>query len=165
MVNKDNLVTFWNTSGEFGCFSNWKKSIFKVGEIEFYNMEQFIMYQKALLFGDVEVAEKILKEKNPKEIKKFGREVKNFNAEIWSRNLFHLCSVGMVEKFNQNPDMKNILISTGNKTIVEASPYDKIWGIGMSETDEDILNMSKWGENILGKMLCYTRNLINTGVV
>lgn len=111
----------------------------------FYNSEQAFMCRKAAYFEDWETYREILKlGENPSVAKKLGRKVKNFNPEYW----LEVCLGEMVDvnmaKYNQNPKLKEILLSTGDKTIVEASPYDKIWGIGLHWNDDRVLDESNW---------------------
>jgi len=145
MENK--YTFFWN-----GIFSNWHKANFKVDGIIFNCGEQFMMYKKAMLFNDIETSEKILDEKYPRNQKKLGRLVKNFNTKIWSDLCYDIVKDGLREKFNQNPEMKAYLLSCKDTFIVEASPEDRIWGIGYTEF-EALDNINDWGQNLLGKML------------
>lgn len=137
---------FWN-----GIFSNWHKSIFEVDGITFTSGEQFMMYKKAMLFNDIETADKIMNEEYPRKQKALGRQVKNFNAKIWSDVCYNIIKDGLREKFNQNPEMKKYLISCKDTIIVEASPEDRIWGIGYGER-EALENIDDWGQNLLGKI-------------
>ena len=158
-------VFFWETSKNTlneGCFSQWQESYFEVGNIEYSCAEQFMMANKADLFNDFKTLERILNENNPKKIKKLGREIINFDESIWNNNKYSIVINGNYFKFTQNDNMKKILLNTGNKIIVEASPYDKIWGVGLIENDEDIHNPNKWlGENLLGFALMEIRDIIN----
>jgi len=151
----------------YNCFSQWFPCPFQE-EINgktytFNSAEQYMMAHKALLFEDQYHFEEIMKSNNQGEIKKFGRLINNFEQNKWDVNKFGIVLRGNILKFSQNPKIKEILISTGNKIIVEASPYDKIWGIGLSVTDAMKINPSKWstyGENLLGKALMETREQI-----
>ena len=117
------------------------------------------MAQKAWLFKDVEIFGKILNATDPKEIKALGREIKNFDPKIWNQHKFEIVVKGNLGKFAENPELKEFLLSTGNKILVEASPYDKIWGIGMKEGTPGIENHSNWkGENLLGFALMEVRD-------
>jgi ribA/ribD-fused uncharacterized protein len=120
-----------------------------------------MMSQKALLFNDIETNSKIMKENDPKQYKELGRQVKNFSPKIWDEKKFEIVVKGNLHKFSQNENLKQFLLSTKNKILAEASPYDKIWGIGMDANDKDILNQDKWkGENLLGKALMKVRDII-----
>ncbi len=96
------------------------------------------MAEKARLFKDYETLEEILSAENQKEIKDLGRKIKNFNEELWNREKYEIVKSGNLAKFSQDENLKEFLLSTGDKIIVEASPYDSIWGIGMGAKDENI---------------------------
>jgi len=149
---KNKYTFFWN-----GIFSNWHKAFFTVDGITFNCGEQFMMYKKAITFNDYETAEKVLIEQYPRNQKKLGRLVKNFNAKTWSNLCYNIVKDGLREKFNQNPEMKAYLLSCKDTIIVEASPEDKIWGIGYGEW-EALDNIDNWGENLLGRMLTELAN-------
>lgn len=146
---------FWETKHPF---SQWHKCSFKVDGLIYSSAEQFMMYQKAKLFGDMDIAEKILKTNNVREQKKLGRQVRDFKEELWNQNAIEIVFNGNKAKFTQNSDFLDLLLSTKGKTIVEASPDDKIWGIGLSESQEESRNLLKWrGTNWLGIILSELR--------
>lgn len=150
----DTHVFFWNSE-----FSNFYPCKFVYLGNVFSNSEQAFMSRKAAYFEDWPSFEKIIKEgKNPREAKKLGRQVKNFNADYWTeRCLEEMIDVNMA-KYSQNPGLKKVLLSTGNKTIVEASPVDTIWGIGLHWEDDKVLDEKQWrGQNLLGKALMTVR--------
>lgn len=125
---------------------------------EFTCCEQWMMYNKAVLFNDHITAQLIIQEKNPYQIKKLGRLVKNFNPVIWDINKIKIVEIGNYLKFTQNKNMMSTLINT-NSIIVEASPYDKIWGIGLAASDPRALDKKKWlGQNLLGYTLTKLRD-------
>ena len=142
------------------CLSNFYPCEFEFNDKMFNFSEQCFMYQKALLFNDFEVAEQILNETDVRKIKALGRKVKNFNNELWDKHkedfMFNACYA----KFSQNNELKDFLLSTGNREIVEASPVDNIWGIGFS-SDNAMKNINKWGQNLLGKVLMKVREDLN----
>lgn len=111
-----------------------------------------MMHQKAIAFNDSETAHKILCEYLPANQKKLGREIKNFNEKKWDEIKYNLVKRGLKEKFNQNPQLKRNLLKFRGYQFVEASPKDRIWGIGFGENDA-IKNIENWGENLLGKIL------------
>lgn len=116
------------------------------------------MWEKARYFGDEEMAELILHTQNPKEAKALGRKVRGFDAERWMIGSYVVMMAVNYPKYNQNPKLKEKLLATGDKTLVEASPYDKIWGIGLSEDDDRCLDEHLWqGMNLLGKALMEVR--------
>ena len=149
-----------------GPFSQWYPSPFEIDGRLFINAEQFMMYNKAILFKDEDIAYKIMKSTNPKEQKALGRKVKNFNIETWSAEPFgpklsmawSIVRKGSLNKFSQNPDLLKVLANTVGTTLVEASPYDKIWGIGLSELNSSRLSRDNWlGTNWLGEILTNVR--------
>lgn len=143
------------------CLSQWYDCQFIVDGKKYTTAEQYMMAQKALLFEDKEIYDKIINSKTPKEFKELGRKIKNFSDDKWNPKKFDIVVKGNVEKFSQNEKLKQFLLNTKNKILVEASPKDKIWGIGMDENDKDILDESKWkGENLLGKALMKARDIL-----
>jgi len=143
---------FWN-----GTFSNWIESFFTIDGIKYSCGEQYMMYQKAITFNDFDTAKKILATKHPRDQKELGRSVQNFNPIVWNEVRYDLVKKGLKEKFNQNPDMKAELLSHKGKTFVEASPYDRIWGIGYAE-ENALENIFDWGDNLLGKIITELSN-------
>lgn len=162
-----NFLFFWghtekNKQITKSCFSQWYESKFLVDGIQYQNEEQFMMAEKARLFNDNESLELIIKSKNPNEIKKYGRMVKNFSEKQWKDKRFEIVVNGNYNKFSQNPELKEFIIETGNKILVEASPVDKIWGIGMAENEIGIENPFNWkGLNLLGFALMEVREKLN----
>lgn len=153
MKTTDKFVLFWD-----GPFSNWYYSPFVYEGREFNCGEQYMMYQKAVMFNDTESAKKIMAETSPRKQKALGRKVKNFDESTWHSQCVNIMVNGLECKFRQNPDLLKILMETGTSTIVEASPYDKIWGIGLGEDDPRALNPTKWqGQNLLGITLMAVR--------
>ena len=147
-------VYFWN-----GPFSNWHNSTFEESDgTVYYNNEQYMMRYKALLFQDSNSESKIMNETCPKIIKQYGRQVKNFNSEIWNVHAKNIVTDGCYLKFSQNPNLKEFILSTGYRPIIEASPYDNIWGIGLNEQTARITPIDNWpGTNWLGECLMRTR--------
>ena len=139
---------FWNGTP----FSNWWIVDF-VGDcnIKFNCVEQYMMFEKAMYFHDTDTAILILSAETPREQKKLGRLVKNYTNE-WDEVRYDIVKKGVREKFLQNPDLKRKLLKYKGYTFVEASPYDKIWGIGFDE-EHALENIENWGQNLLGKML------------
>jgi ribA/ribD-fused uncharacterized protein len=150
--------------GDSAIFSNWYPATFQddYGNL-FHNSEQYMMWRKAVLFNDAEMASKILEVKNgdPKICKALGRTVKNFNQDIWNTHAKKIVKDGCYYKFTQNKDLKTKLLATKGKQLVEASPFDKIWGIGMSSNNPNATFPSKWkGTNWLGICLDDVRDRI-----
>lgn len=120
------------------------------GEKKFPTSEHWMHYYKAVLFGDRENADKILRAKTPKEAKDIGRNVTGFNEDIWRQHRFSIVLEGNIYKFTQNPSLKNQMMDVKAKHFVEASPTDSIWGIG----NDGSLPPDQWkGFNLLGKAL------------
>ncbi|MDQ0592220.1 ribA/ribD-fused uncharacterized protein [Chryseobacterium ginsenosidimutans] len=141
------------------CFSQWFHCEFEENGTIYKTAEHYMMAEKARLFNDNEVLEDILKSENPKQAKDVGRKVKDFDAQLWERNKYEIVKKGNFLKFSQNQNLKDFLLSTEEKVLVEASPYDRIWGIGMLETDLKSQNPSLWnGENLLGFALMEVRD-------
>lgn len=151
-----------------GPFSQWYKSKFIATnyndssiENKFVTAEQYMMFTKAIVFDDNETAQKILKTSSPKLVKDLGRQVNNYKEEIWSSIRFDVVVQGNIAKFSQDELLKKYLKSTEDKILVEAAPYDIIWGVGLSQTDNKILDNFNWlGQNLLGKALMKARDSI-----
>ena len=142
--------------------NNEPEVLFKDSEdTPYYCAEQYMMAGKARLFKDNETLKLILMNKDPAKIKSLGRKVKNFNEQQWKDNREKIVEQGNFYKFSQNNDLKEILLKTGKKELVEASKYDAIWGIGMFYNDPNIKDKSKWGLNLLGNCLMKVRSKLN----
>lgn len=145
----EKFTFFWS-----GVFSQWHHSSFSVDGITYGTAEQFMMASKARLFNDTDTLVKILASTNPKEQKRLGREVKNFDPKVWDEHKFSVVYIGNYAKFTQNKQLQDALLATGETTMVEASPLDTIWGIGLAEDDYRAKDRSQWrGENYLGRVL------------
>lgn len=140
-------------------FSQWHRHVFKDEKNTYCSAEQYMMYHKAMLFGDKKVAEQILGTTNQKIIKSLGRKVRKFDEEVWRANRERIVYEGNLLKFSGK--LKQTLLDTGYTTLVEASPYDKIWGIGMGEDHPFATSPEKWkGTNLLGKCLMRVRETL-----
>lgn len=165
-LKKENLefLFFWgHQSNEItkSCLSQWWASDFCVGDNKYWCMEQYMMAEKARLFSDKKILEQILNSNSQHEIKSLGRKVKNFVQEVWDKAKHSIILTGSYYKFTQNDKLKEFLIGTGDKILVEASPYDAVWGIKMDVNDKDINNPLKWrGRNMLGFALMEVRDEI-----
>jgi ribA/ribD-fused uncharacterized protein len=158
MVATQTMTCFFEASNPL---SNWHPAPFMYRGIEFGNTEQFMMYCKAKLFNDHETAEKILRAKTPKEHKALGRQVRNFDESLWNEKCEGYVRIGCLEKFRQNPSLAKVLLDTGSSELVEASPYDKIWGVGLAANDPRIHDKAQWrGQNRLGKVLTQVRGAL-----
>ena len=117
-----------------------------------------MMAKKARLFGDTEMLAEIIEAPDPHEAKKLGRKVRNFDADVWSAKCFEIVVSGNVEKFRQNSEIREFLLSTGDTILVEAAPRDQIWGIGLGEHNERARDPAQWrGRNLLGFALTEVR--------
>ncbi len=144
------------------CFSQWFDCKFTVDGVEYRTAEQYMMSQKALLFGDKKINAEIMKAGHPKQFKELGRRISGFNEKLWNDNKTDIVIRGNYAKFSQNPELKYFLLGTNKRILVEASPYDKIWGIGMSADDSRAMNPLQWqGENLLGFCLMEVRDMLS----
>lgn len=145
----EQFTFFWS-----GPFSNWHPSKFEVDGVKYNCSEQFMMAEKARLFNDQDTLAKILASSNPKDQKACGRLVQKFNKDKWEAVARDVVYKGCLAKFSQNPDLKEALLATVGTSMVEASPYDRIWGIGLAKDDPRAKDRSKWrGTNWLGETL------------
>ncbi len=163
----DDVVFFWGHQDRLdnvtnACLSQWWHSDFEV-DGKWYNCaEQYMMEQKALLFCDQLIGEQIMTSYSPLEQKKLGRKISHFDPEIWDAVKYDIVINGNKAKFIQNKQLKEFLLSTGNKILVEASPNDNIWGIGMDSSDPAVFSPFKWnGRNLLGFALMEVRDWLN----
>ncbi|MBK7882998.1 MAG: NADAR family protein [Chitinophagaceae bacterium] len=141
------------------CFSQWWLSEFTVNGIQYKTAEHWMMAKKAELFSDEETLSKILNAKTPAEAKKLGREVKGYDDAKWLEKRFELVVEGNFYKFSQHKDLQEYLLSTNNRILVEASPVDAIWGVGLAADNPDINNPVNWkGLNLLGFALMEVRD-------
>lgn len=143
------------------CFSQWWKSPFEVEGIIYPTAEHWMMAQKALLFNDKQSFEAIINAKTPGAVKALGRQVKDFDNELWEKKRFDIVVKGNFYKFSQDEALKEFLIKTHDRVIVEASPVDNIWGIGLAADDERAGNPELWqGLNLLGFALMEVRDML-----
>lgn len=164
---KGKYLFFWGhqkrEDGQLGksCLSQWWPCEFEKEGVIYSSAEQWMMAEKARIFGDLEILKKILDTASPKEAKTLGRKVSFFEQATWDLRCFDIVKQGNLLKFSQNRDLKSFLVNTMDAILVEASPYDKIWGIGMREGERGIENPSNWkGENLLGFALMEVRDII-----
>ena len=144
----------------YGVFCQWYRSPFMDKDgVSFDNTEQYMMYHKALLFDDTASAETILKLSEPRKIKAVGRAVANYDENLWNLHKNRIVYEGNLYKFESKNALKTILLSTKDRELVEASPFDRIWGIGFNEDDADG-NKKFWGQNLLGKALMKVRQTL-----
>ena len=155
VLENDERVAFWRPDG-WPC--QWSYVEFEIDGIQFTCTEQAMMYLKAMLFNDHPVAHSILSADHPKKYKSLGRKVKNFDESKWESNKFDIVERVNYAKFDQNPLFKQALLNTGNRLLIEASPLDSIWGIGVDpKTALSLLESQFKGQNLLGKALMKVR--------
>ena len=157
-IDNTEYAYFWSVKdANYGCFSQWYPTDFEEDGILFNCSEQYMMAKKALLFKDTEIYDKIMKTTSPKQMKPLGRKDKNFDPTIWEQECYSIVYCGNMLKFGYNTDILDILQNTDNAIIAEASPYDKIWGIGVKYKQG--LTKKNWnGLNLLGNVLMEVRN-------
>ena len=158
------IVYFWGhtpTPNKMtaACLSQWYDCSFDVEGIRYHTTEQYMMAGKALLFKDDEVYQEIMTADNPRDYKKLGRKIRGFEQERWDDRKYDIVVEGNKAKFGQNPELADFLLSTGDAILVEASPYDKIWGIGLDREQAKKGSVDQWqGENLLGCALMEVRD-------
>lgn len=179
MQNRQQLITainegftpkylfFWghtpSATGEItkSCLSQWYESAFVLDGVNYPTAEHYMMASKAKLFNDHENLAKILACQTPAEAKKLGRAVKNFDGETWQQHAFDIVVQANISKFSQNPTLKAFLLATGQTVLVEASPLDTIWGIGLGQDNAKAQDPQTWrGENLLGFALMTARTAL-----
>ena len=159
--NKEKPIYFYgHTKGDYGCFSQFYPCQFTENGITYQCAEQYMMAGKAKTMGDSETLEKIMVAPSAQDAKKLGRSVTPYDNDKWSAVRFDVVKQGNLLKFGQNKPLLDILMSTENRPLVEASPSDTIWGIGISEKDAK-RGMPWRGQNLLGKALMAVREELN----
>lgn len=162
---EQSFTYFWKSASPF---SQWHESPYTLEingvSYQYSCAEQGMMHGKALLFGDDEVAAQILATPSPREMKALGRMVRGFNDKIWNEHRIEIVHCNSVAKFTQNRSLCEALLNTTGD-LVEASPYDRIWGVGLKEADARKMNPHKWhGLNLLGRILTRVRDEIRQGL-
>lgn len=157
-------VFFWGHTpadrGSVGkeCLSQWYPAELTVDGARYATAEHFMMASKARLFGDTETEARVLAAGHPNEAKQLGRQVRGFDEAAWVDARFQLIVRGNVAKFGQNERLRDFLVGTGQRVLVEASPQDRIWGIGLTADDPRAGNPAKWlSLNLLGFALMEAR--------
>ena len=145
------------------CLSQWWLADFVCDGTRYCCMEQCMMAGKARLFDDAETLEKIMASDDPQVIKKLGRQVRNFEEGAWDEVKYALILAGNVCKFSQNAALRDFLLATGDSILVEASPYDRVWGIGLAAEDPRAQDPRQWqGQNLLGFALMEVRDKLRS---
>lgn len=157
------VICFHNPNEENGYLSNWYPSPFTLAGVTFSSLEQYMMYRKAVCFGDDKVATQILATEDVAEIKALGRLVSGYDESLWNGVRQIVVYEGLLAKFSQNPELKAQLKDTGKAVLAECAVKDRIWGIGLSMHDSDRLDRAKWqGQNLLGYALMMVRERLQT---
>jgi ribA/ribD-fused uncharacterized protein len=157
------FVFFWGHTAKSTMIgkhvlSQWWPASFSINDQIYPTAEHYMMAQKAKLFGDDQAYVNILATPNPSQAKALGRRVRGFDEKLWVAQRFPIAVRGNTAKFEQNAELKNWLIKTANLVLVEASPVDRVWGIGLAAGDERALNPRTWrGLNLLGFALMKAR--------
>ncbi len=149
-------IFFYSHTKDNGYMSNFSEYTFTESGIAYDTVERYMHYKKALLFNDDKIAKNIINSNTPQEAKMLGRKVKNFDNLIWDEKKVDIVKTGIRLKFEQNGLISQMLLSTGEKYLVEAASNDRIWGIGYS-SEKAIKNIGSWGENLLGNILMEIR--------
>lgn len=157
-------IFFWGHTPKAGeavgkhVFSQWFEAPFTVDGATYLTAEHWMMAEKARLFGDRDALGRIIAARTPGEAKKLGREVRDFDDDAWNAARWEIVVRGNEAKFGQNPELREYLLNTGDRVLVEASPRDRIWGIGMGAANPDAENPEAWrGLNLLGFALMEAR--------
>jgi len=156
---KNEIIGFHREYEENGCFCNWYPAEFDYAGRHYLHSEQFMMYQKVMMFGQTALGDEIMHTADPEQCKILGREFfDGFDAALWKKTRFVVVKRGIRAKFSQNPQMMDTLLATGNAILAECSPRDKDWGILLSTSDPEVQDITKWrGENLLGQVLMEVR--------
>ncbi|MBK1787712.1 NADAR family protein [Prauserella cavernicola] len=145
-----------------GCLSQWWPAPFAVDGQRFATAEHYMMWRKARLFGDDVSAAAILDGPDPGEAQRLGRAVAGFEQQRWHRDRFAIVVAANVAKFGADPELRDFLLGTGDRVLVEASPVDRVWGIGLAPDDPRAGDPARWrGLNLLGFALCHARSLLS----
>ncbi|MFG3036320.1 MULTISPECIES: NADAR family protein [unclassified Streptomyces] len=146
------------------CLSQWWPAPFTVDGVAYATAEHWMMAAKARLFGDAEAERAALAAGTPAQAKAAGRLVRGFDDTVWERERFGIVVEGSVHKFASDPALTGFLLGTGNRVLVEASPVDRIWGIGLAADDPRAQDPARWrGLNLLGFALMEARDRLAAG--
>jgi ribA/ribD-fused uncharacterized protein len=152
-IIKNGFVLFWG-----GYLSQWYMSEMEIDGCKYNCCEQWMMAEKARKFNDLETLKAIMKSSSPRDQKALGRKIKDFDVQLWNSICREVVYRGNLAKFSQNQELKQRLLATADLTLVEASPYDKVWGIGLSADDPRAAQRSQWqGTNWLGEAIMQVR--------
>ena len=160
--SEQKAIYFWREYKENGFLSNFHSSKFEINGITFNCNEQYYVYRKCIHFDtyNQSLINNILNEYSPYEVKKYGRLINNFDQMVWNNHKYSVMLEGLINKFTQNPELAQMLLNTRDAYLYEASPYDRIWGIGYTTPDAYNIELQNYGENLLGKCLMEVRKYI-----
>lgn len=145
-----------------GCLSQWWPCSFVADGQQFASAEHYMMWRKALLFDDTTVAERVPVARTPAEAKALGRQISGFSDEVWDSSRLEIVVEANLAKFGQNPPLRSYLLGTGSRILVEASPQDRVWGIGLVASDPRAADPASWlGLNLLGEALMEVRSRLS----
>ncbi len=143
------------------CFGQWYESPFEVADVTYPSAEHYMMAAKAALFGDAQTRARILAATTPGAAKALGRQVVGFDEDVWAQERMRIVVDANLSKFTPNAQLSNFLLNTGDQILVEASPVDRVWGIGLAAEDPDTYHPSRWrGRNLLGFALMEVRDVL-----
>jgi len=158
------FLMFWGhqpqRDGKIGpsCLSQWWPAEFTVDGVQFRSAEHYMMWRKATLFGDDDTAGRVLAAEQPREAKELGRKVAGFDEQTWADRRFEIVIEASRAKFGQSQSLRDWLAGTGDRVLVEASPLDRVWGIGLAAGDKRAADPRRWlGLNLLGFALMQAR--------
>lgn len=159
-MTKEKFTLFYRSK-----LGQWNMTPMEVDGVTYNCCEQYMMAEKAKLFGDEDTRAKIMDTEHPRDQQALGRLVKNFDQQKWDASARDIVYKGNYAKFSQNENLRKMLLATAGTTLVEASPYDPVWGIKLSEDNPDCHDRSKWkGTNWLGEVLTKVREDLIAGV-
>jgi len=167
--NRVKYLFFWGHQPErdgsagAGCLSQWWPQAFEADGHEFASAEHYMMWRKAVLFGDDAMAARILRAPHPKVAKTLGGRVAGFEQAAWNQHRFEIVVSGNLAKFGGHDELRDYLLTTGDRVLVEASPLDRIWGIGLDRDDPAAADPRRWrGTNLLGFALMEVRDRLRS---
>ena len=153
------IIGFYHEYEEHGCCSNWYPCRFTIDGVEYHSSEQYMMAQKVFLFGREDLAKQIMATDDPQKAKHIaGQRFPEYDDSLWGAKCYETVKKGVKAKFEQNPELKQELLATGNAILCECAPHDKRWGIGIGLNDPAYQHVEKWrGKNYLGFILMEVR--------
>ncbi|RAJ59884.1 hypothetical protein K378_04581 [Streptomyces sp. Amel2xB2] len=146
-----------------GCLSQWWFAPFEADGVEYATAEHWMMARKARLFGDADAERRAVEAVHPRQAKDVGRSVRGFDQDVWERERFAIVVEGSLRKFAHHGELREFLLGTSSRVLVEASPLDRVWGVGLAADDARVRDPAQWrGENLLGFALMEARTRLLT---